>query len=164
MPQLVGKAHFFIKFGGFEPSTGVHFPEIEVFDASSADLIADVLAPFFNTALKIVRWETRSPDGSFITSGALNHPGTNLADFDDFRDCNHIQWASGGAQRPSGMFLPGRCDNHWNQGNIQPELTTRVNDLLAVLRSLGASDSEGFSLNDVRRISVSRRRRMRVAP
>ncbi len=161
MPQLVPKLNIFIRYGGYEPSTGFHFPTAFDITQDAAETLAGALQNMLTPSITITEWEGRNPDGSFIAGGTIGLTGTNLSDFDDYRDCSHIQWMSSGQLRPSGNYLPGRSDNQWNRGIIDPSFRSDVEFLAITMRGLGVTDSEGFFINDIRRVTTSRRRRMR---
>jgi len=164
MAQLVPKLNIFHRFGGYEPSIGVHFPSLAYISQGLADALVTAVAPLYPGDVLFTSWEARDAAGVFQFGGQLAGAGQGVGEFDDFRDCTHVTYSSGGTQRASGNFFQGRLDSQWTKGQATAAFTQALEDWLLALKNLDATDSEGFTLTGLRTVRPGRRRRVRLAP
>lgn len=164
LDDIAWKLNIFIKFGGLEPSTGVHVPP----NATDMNVLAAALSSHLSFGappeVKYPRWDLRNAQGVELDGDSINIAGVATTDFDDFKDCTYISFRSGGAGRASSMYIPGRPDIWWEKGQPTALLVSWIDDLVDLLRSYSCTDSEGFAIEGVKRVKPSRRRNMRLAP
>jgi hypothetical protein len=163
MPQLVGKINIYIRYGGFEPSTGFHFGDPVLMTQGTVDALVAALQPLLYEEVTLTRWESRTAGGIYINGGSIGLQGTNSNYFQDFKDETHVVWASGGSLKPSANFLPGRTDDQWNLGFPTPSFVGFLDTLVGTMITYEVTDSEGEYISGIRSYRPGRRRKVRLA-
>lgn len=165
MPQLQNTLRLFIRFGGYEPSVGLH-TEVTTVIAAATQFggIKDSFLDLICAACEVSRFELQDPNGTIIGGAAIAESGTYANVFADMRDMSHITWASAGTDGPSGMFIPARPVDAYLQGNPTVGYEARIQAFAGAVFVAGYTDSEGSPLTGVLRHRPSRRPNVRVAP
>lgn len=164
MPQTAPALHIYTRNGGYEPEIGLHFATGTSFTDVFAESIMDTVAALFSDSLVLNRWEARQANGAYINGGTYATPGTWPSPYGDFKDAVHVNLNSGGPAKTSGFFIQGRPLNFVTEDVINGTYLALVVSTIASLISAGLRDSEGFVITNVRRITASRRKKIRLAP